>query len=115
MTSKPFSAHTLPPPPLPETSLIDTIIQVSRDKYALSQEKVEDKIAREYYMDGGSSRQVEDLIKRKNEVPLGDVLKPSPMSPKEFPKRERRQNDDRIDVGGLKDIIRKALDQKKEK
>ena len=43
MTSKPFSAQTLPPASLPETSMFDTILQVSREKYALPRGEVDKK------------------------------------------------------------------------
>ncbi len=113
MTSKPFSAKTLPPLPLPPVSMFDTIIQVSRQKYALPRADVDKKIASEYYSE---EKLAEDIVKRKGETPLGDVLRrPSERSDREFPKkREYRNPDEKIDVGGLKDIIRKALDQKKQ-
>jgi energy-coupling factor transporter ATP-binding protein EcfA2 len=110
MTSKPFSAKTLPPMPLPPVSMFDTIVQVSREKYALPRADVDKKIASEYY---SVEKLADDLIKRKSEMPLGDVLKRGQeREPRQFVRRESRNPEDKIDVGGLKDIIRKALDQK---
>jgi energy-coupling factor transporter ATP-binding protein EcfA2 len=112
MTSKPFSAHTLPPSPSPEVSMFDTIVQVSREKYALPREAVDKKIASEYYSE---EKMAEELVKRKGEMPLGDILKKS--GEKEvlpLKKKEYRNPEKKIDVSGLKDIIRKALEQKKE-
>jgi len=42
----PFSAVTLPPRPLPQKSYRDSIIKVSRERYAVKREVIEDKIAR---------------------------------------------------------------------
>jgi hypothetical protein len=108
MTSKPFSAQTLPPTSLPETSMFDTIVQVSREKYTLPREAVDKKIASEYYSE---EKLAQELVKRKNEMPLGDVLKKN--FPREERKREYRNPEEKIDIGGLKDIIKKALEQKK--
>lgn len=46
VASRPFSANTLPPVEKPETSNRETIIKVTREKYATPREEVEDKIAR---------------------------------------------------------------------
>ena len=111
MTSKPFSASTLPPPPLPAVSMFDTILQVSREKYALPRADVDKKIATEYYSE---EKLADSLVKRKSEVPLGDALKRGQeREPKQFIRHEPKNSDEKIDVGGLKDIIRKALEQKK--
>jgi energy-coupling factor transporter ATP-binding protein EcfA2 len=111
MTSKPFSARTLPPSSLPETSMFDTIVQVSREKYALLRSGVEKKIASEYYSE---EKTAEGLVKRKSEMPLGDVLRGSAeREAAQLKKKEYRNPEEKIDVGGLKDIIRKALEQKK--
>jgi len=42
----PFSASTLPPPPKPEKSNKETIIKISRERYATRREIIEEKIAR---------------------------------------------------------------------
>ncbi len=46
VTSRPFSAVTLPPPPSPVRSYRDRVIQVSRERYGVSRALVEEKIAR---------------------------------------------------------------------
>ena len=43
--SKPFSARTLPPLPVPPDSYTDQVITRSRDQYALSRAEVEDQLA----------------------------------------------------------------------
>ncbi|MFH0803903.1 MAG: CxxC-x17-CxxC domain-containing protein, partial [Candidatus Tagabacteria bacterium] len=45
VASRPFSAFTLPPIPMPEKSYTDEIIKFSREKYASQKEKVEKRIA----------------------------------------------------------------------
>ncbi|MBS3787494.1 MAG: type IV secretion system DNA-binding domain-containing protein [Candidatus Bipolaricaulota bacterium] len=46
VSSRPFSARTLPPPEKPETSHKDKIIKVSRERYCTPREEVERKIDR---------------------------------------------------------------------
>ncbi|MBS3789283.1 hypothetical protein KGY79_13955, partial [Candidatus Bipolaricaulota bacterium] len=46
VSSRPFSAETLPPPEKPETSYKDRIIKVSRERYCTPREEVERKINR---------------------------------------------------------------------
>lgn len=109
MTSKPFSARTLPPASLPAVSMFDTIIQISREKYALPRDVVDKKIASEYYSE---EKIAQGLVNRKSEMPLGDALKKN--FPNEFHKKEYRNPEEKVDIGGLKDIIKKALEQKKQ-
>ncbi len=107
MTSKPFSARTLPPMETSGSPMFDAIIDVSREKYALPKESVDKKIASEYYSE---EKIAQDLVNRKNETPLADILK------KEIHKDERKKEyknpNEKIDIGELKDIIKKALEQK---
>jgi len=106
MTSKPFSATTLPPPAPPPVSMFDTIIEISRKKYTLPKEEVDKRIASQYYSE---EKLAEELVKRKEEVPLRDVLRPVvEKKPKQFPK-----SDQKVDVNSLKEIIKKALEKKK--
>ena len=46
MSSRPFSANTLPPYPLPEKNSREKIINVSRERYAKNRAEVEEKIAK---------------------------------------------------------------------
>ncbi len=107
MTSKPFSARTLPPMELPENSMFASIIDVSREKYALPKELVDKKIASEYYSE---EKTAQGLVDRKNETPLADVLKKE--INRDERKREYKNQNEKIDIGELKDIIKKALEQK---
>ncbi len=46
ISGKPFSAETLPPPPLPAVSEKDKIIRVSKERYAIPREEIEEKLGR---------------------------------------------------------------------
>lgn len=46
LTSRPFSAHTLPPIPKPKISYKEKIIKVSRERYGKSRRIIEEKISR---------------------------------------------------------------------
>ena len=46
MSSRTFSADTLPPPKLDEESRHEILIKLSRERYAVAREIVEDKIKR---------------------------------------------------------------------
>lgn len=46
ISGKPFSAETLPPPAAPESSTKDKIIKVSKERYAIPREKIENKLNR---------------------------------------------------------------------
>ena len=46
VASRPFSARTLPPQPLPEHANRETIIRVSRERYGTPRKNVEEKISR---------------------------------------------------------------------
>lgn len=46
VASRPFSAETLPPLPIPQKSYKETIIRVSRERYSTSRQVIEEKIAR---------------------------------------------------------------------
>lgn len=44
VTTRPFSGKTLPPPPRPSKSYVETIIKVSRERYGTKKEIIEEKI-----------------------------------------------------------------------
>ncbi len=46
VSGKPFSAETLPPPEVPEETNKEKIIRVSKERYAIPREKIEDKLNR---------------------------------------------------------------------
>lgn len=109
ISSKPFSARTLPPPPLPPENLFDTIVQASREKYALPKEKVAEKIKGDFYTVGTDG--VEDIVRRKDERSLSEALRRDVEPPK---KRERVEPDHKFSVEDLKNTIRTALKKPQE-
>lgn len=106
VSSRPFSARTLPPPPPPETSLYDIILEYSRDKFTLSREQVEKKIQEEY---AGSQQRVADMIASQGERSLSETLKVDERKKKHHKEREKKPGN----VDELKDVIRKALGKDK--
>lgn len=72
--SKPFSAHTLPPPKLPETSMVKEIIEYSRQHYGLPKDIVDENINKELQ---GSRAEIADKAGRRTEQSL-DILKSNP-------------------------------------
>jgi len=107
VSSKSFSAKTLPPIAIPSVSAFGDIQAVSRQKYALPKDRVEAKIAEEYYM---ADQRADDMIRRRDERSLSETLgKP----PEEKPKRDFKQGP-QVPVENLKDVIRRALGKKEE-
>lgn len=119
IASKPFSATTLPPPQVPSQTFFDSIIEASRHNYAMPRSEVDKKIATEYYADDSSQKKGE-LVARKDERSLREVLTNSAHHAMEENKRsrdgERKNYQPRAGQGvsvppvpQLKDIIRQAL------
>jgi energy-coupling factor transporter ATP-binding protein EcfA2 len=75
VSSKPFSATTVPPHPEPLVSYKDIIIKNSQQHYAVPRKLVEERIASEWQTPSDSA--INDKLDRKNEKPLSEVLKPS--------------------------------------
>lgn len=73
ISSRPFSAHTLPPPPKPERSYRAEIIQNAHTRYATPREAVEKKIAEQWLRTGEGSNMKEKL-ERRDERTLGATL-----------------------------------------
>lgn len=121
VSSRPFSARTLPPPPLPETSVVDIILESSRRKYSLPKEKVEEKIRGDYYE---VKERVSRIVERRDERSLRETLRQgsarlhSSHDHKSKKQREHRPVEDRLNVETLKDLIRNSLhkshDEKKD-
>jgi len=111
VTSKPFSARGLRPPVLSETSNIETILKISREKYALAKEIVEEKIASEY---SSSYKVVDNMVGRRDERSLDEALKGSSKKEDDMKKKrdKEKSTDDKVPVSELQDIIRKALKKK---
>jgi hypothetical protein len=105
VTSKPFSAVMLPPMEKPQVTLVEEIKALSREKFALPQEKVEEKISLEYFSPEDNSQ---EMIKRRDERPLEEMLR----KPQEnFVKKEHEKTHPQahVNVEGLKDVIRKSI------
>ncbi len=122
ISSRPFSARTLPPPPLPQPSLFDIILQSSREKYSLAKEKVDEKIRSDYY---AVQEKAQEMISRRDERSLGETLRRETHQHTERVKNDQQPREkkppveQRLNVDALKDLIRTSLqkpgEEKKEK
>ena len=83
IASRPFSANTLPPPPKPERSFKNEIIEIARTRYALPRETVEGKIALEWLNQGGNSTPAK--AERRDERRLGSILTENAPVIKKYP------------------------------
>jgi TraM recognition site of TraD and TraG len=75
VSSKPFSATTVPPHTEPLVSYKDIIIKNTREHYAVPRKVVEDKIASEWQTNSDSV--INEKIGRRDEKPLSQVLRPA--------------------------------------
>ncbi len=105
LVSHPFSAYSLLPMIEPDKTFVEEIINMSRAKYALKKQDVENRISKEYY-NGDKNNQDEN--KRKNKKSFENSLK---KQDKVFskPTKFKRKN---VDVNKIKETIRKALNNK---
>ncbi|MCL5012304.1 MAG: type IV secretory system conjugative DNA transfer family protein [Patescibacteria group bacterium] len=112
ISSRPFSARTLPPPPLPQPSLFDIILQSSREKYSLAKEKVDEKIRSDYY---AVQEKAQEMISRRDERSLGETLRRETHQHTERVKNDQQPREkkppveQRLNVDALKDLIRTSL------
>jgi hypothetical protein len=74
VSSKPFSATTLPPHVEPLVSYKDIIIKNTREHYAVPRKIVDERIASEW--NGQSDAVINEKIGRRDEKPLAQVLRP---------------------------------------
>ncbi len=74
VSSRPFSAGSIPPYERAPQIYTDVIIENSRKTFGTPREIVEEKIATEWLSTGADS--AADKVARKNEQPLSSVLKP---------------------------------------
>ncbi|HUC01719.1 MAG TPA: type IV secretion system DNA-binding domain-containing protein [Candidatus Paceibacterota bacterium] len=74
VSSKPFSATTLPPQEEPLQSYKDIIIKNTREHYGTPRKVVEEKIASEWQ--ANSDTVINEKIGRRDERPLSQVLRP---------------------------------------
>lgn len=116
VSSKPFSAKTLPPIKSQSESLKDVIIENSRRKYAQTQEIVEEKISKEW--EATSSDIIEEKKRRQEERPLRQVFQQQ-HQPRPFIKREPREPLQKekkiINIEDLRKTIEESLSKIKEK
>ncbi len=88
IASQPFSAMTLPPIFLQSMESSDKIIKVSRERYAIPRDKIEDKIARWSGMEiGDNGEEIEEGIEGAPFAPVA----PRPQSIKSSPDRFQTQ------------------------
>jgi hypothetical protein len=78
VSSRPFSAETLPPPTVPFTSYRDVIIKNSRDHYGTPKAAVESQIASEWRNDAGVASALR--AEKGKERRLSEVLVSNPRS-----------------------------------
>jgi hypothetical protein len=105
VASHPFSACSLPPPPLPPESFVDEILEHSRRQYALPRAEVEKKIAESYFSAADRSQEV---VRRRNERPLRDVLTKDHPKKKSSPHKGHAPKRE-VDITDMKESIRRAL------
>lgn len=74
VTSRPFSAETIPPPKLPIESFQDVIVKNSRERYGTPRKIVDEKISGEW--ETTSEAIVKEKIGRRGERSMGEVLRP---------------------------------------
>ncbi len=86
VTTRPFSAETLPPQHTPLQTHRDVIIQNSQQRYGTPRRVVEEKIASEWLQ--RSDTAVEEKIERRGERRLGDVLRRDGEPTRESPPRQ---------------------------
>ncbi len=106
VASRPFSAQTIPPNPLPPVVYRDVIIENSRHTYSTPRAVVDDKISGEWMQEG--TRTLDDRIARREEVPLSQALKPkgAPEPQQPFAPRPERK---KVDLNDLRAAIEKSL------
>ena len=72
VSSRAFSAETLPPAPKPEEKFVDLIIENSRQRYAVPRHVVERQISEEWKAQDA----LEEKVNRIQEQPLAKILRP---------------------------------------
>ncbi|EKD23551.1 MAG: hypothetical protein ACD_81C00219G0012 [uncultured bacterium] len=85
--SRPFSAETLPPYPIPQPNYEDVIIENSRRNYSMPKALVDEMISKEYMGSGKAS--MDDKVMRRDEKSLGSMLTPREHSAKrDYPRQD---------------------------
>ncbi|MDD5547378.1 MAG: type IV secretion system DNA-binding domain-containing protein [Candidatus Pacebacteria bacterium] len=114
VASRPFSAQTIAPMPVPEENFKNMLIEASRKNYGTPQEVVEKKIASEWVGEGG--KVMNDRLSHQGEQSLSKVLgapaENRSSEEKDFvpheprrPERERKE----VDISDLRRTLEEAL------
>jgi CxxC-x17-CxxC domain-containing protein len=127
VASRAFSAQTLAPSPIPEKSFEDKIIKLSRERYTISRKAVEEKIARwsESVETEEEAKKFEAICSdcgKKTKVAFKpDGIRPVYCSSCLQKEREKKPNAQpikkqkpEIDLVGIREAIKKAVEKKKE-
>jgi hypothetical protein len=110
VASRPFSAHTLSPDPIPTESFVDVIIENNRNKYGVPRAQVEAR------MESGRTQKkgvADDRAERRGEQSLNILKKtpPPPPKPQHHERKEKEATKPRekkaIDVSLLRGLLDK--------
>lgn len=113
VSSRPFSAETLPPFELPKISHKEKIINVSRERYCNNKTEVEEKIAR--WIGLGETKKIFEREKVETKIP---PFKVRPISLKELgrggaQKNKKRNKNKKLDNTEVRKTIEEALNNKR--
>lgn len=104
VASRPFSAHTLAPDPLPEKSFVDVIIANNRSHYGVPRAIVEERMVKGWNQKRGIAS---ERAERRNEQSLSTLRQTPPPAPK--PKKDNKQHVKKeIDVSALRGLLEKS-------
>ncbi len=111
ISSRPFSARSVGPFPMPEHPFKDVIIENSQNHYGTPREIVEQRIAGEWLVEGG--KMMEDRLARQGEQSLSQALKPKeeasgPTYPP-HPSRHIEREHKKVDLGDLRSALEHSL------
>lgn len=122
ISSRPFSAVTLPPFKIPEKHYEETIIKVSREKYGTKKEKIEEKIARwSGVLETKKIIEKERKEYKKEKERLKDTKEVTPVSLKDVlykkqidsVKSKNKKERPEPKIEDIKKIIKEALEKEK--
>ena len=116
VASKAFSAETLPLGKAPADNFREDIIENCRDRYSVTKEVIEKKIADQM----NKKETVEQKVARRGEMPLEKVLGSRQPATEERPQQNQARNErpvrekTEVNIGDLQKAIEEALKEKKE-
>jgi hypothetical protein len=99
ISSRPFSAQTLEPFPIPENTLVDVIIENTRRRYGTPKEVVEKKIEEE---SAGGQEEIIKKAQRRSEETL------------EILQRPRKKDRKSVNLEELREVLAESVNKKKE-